>query len=114
LVQRLTITKGKGSSFSVRILLWTSLGSKTGPVEFESVAQGYSDFNEKGTFGDRLIASFPRVKNKPMIVINQGSPFVPVLNQHSEYKRLSYTYYETGSEFSSFVNGDVYRDDRSK
>jgi hypothetical protein len=114
LIQRLTITKGKGNSFYVQIVLWTLLGSKTGPVKLESEAQGYSDFNDKGTFGDQLIASFPSVKNKPIIVIHQELPFVSVLNEHSRYKHLSYTYYERSSEFSLFVNGDVYRDDSSK
>jgi hypothetical protein len=109
LIQELTITGEKGSRLTVRAVIWTFLTSKTGPVKLESKAQGYSDFNDKGTSGDRLIASFPNVKFRPMIVIRQESPFVQVLNKNSRYKHLSYTYYEAGDQFASFVTGELHR-----
>jgi hypothetical protein len=78
-------------------------------VTLRSEAQGYSDFNDKGTNGDTLIALFPSIKSKPMIVIRQGRQITPILNEQSRYSSLSYTYYEAGDQFASFVTGDVYR-----
>lgn len=114
LVRKLTITKGKNRTFHVQVFLWTSLTSTSGPIKLESIAQGFSDFNEKDSSGDKLVASFPSAKNKSLIVIRQESPYAPTLNEHSHYRHLSYTYYEEGRDFNSFVTGDVYREDQAQ
>jgi hypothetical protein len=109
-IRKLSINERKDHSLSVRIVIYRNLSDNPiRPITLEAAARGYSDMNNKG-LRDTLIASFPNAKYKPLVIIRRDSPFEPVLNEHSAFKHLSYTFYEN-SALPVFVSGDVYRDD---
>lgn len=78
LIRQIEVEKRDGNRMFVQLWLETSLSSDFGPIKLVAKARGYSDFNDKGTSGDTLVASFVDKKHDWLLLLKQDMPVVPV------------------------------------
>ncbi|HEY9684140.1 MAG TPA: hypothetical protein V6C86_21345 [Oculatellaceae cyanobacterium] len=113
LIRELTIKDLSDNKCHIHIVIHRFLadGPAQNPIVLDGIGCGYADLNNKGV-NDSVIATFPKVKHSPLVLIQEGSPYAQRLNEHSRATHLKYQYFEN-SPTASCVSGDVYRDDFS-